>query len=142
MIGIGMPTAQARMPFMGMLLWLLRGDNVRGGGLVPGRGVGCAFIAHHWEWFERCAMNAHPTWRCTLGDRLTAGWARRCWFWALYGATSPGDVLLEMLQKRLPEGGEPEKPTVRWTVCPANARAHLRGPGDGRVQHRRSLTAG
>ena len=26
------------------------------------------------------------------------------WFWALYGATSPGEVLLEVLRKRLPEG--------------------------------------
>ena len=38
------------------------------------------------------------------GQRLTAGWALRCWIQALYGAASPGDVLLELLQKRLPEG--------------------------------------
>ena len=24
-------------------------------------GVGCAFIAHHFGWRVRCAMNAHPT---------------------------------------------------------------------------------
>ena len=64
---------------MAVLLSLLQRINADGGGLVPG------------------------------GDKgLTAGWALRCWFYALYGATSPGEVLLEMLQKRLPEGGEPE----------------------------------
>ena len=78
-IGIGMPIAQARMPFMAVLLSLLQRTNADGGGLVPG------------------------------GDKgLTAGWAQRCWFWALYGSTSPGDVLLEMLQKRLVLGGEPD----------------------------------
>ena len=57
---------------MAVLLSLLQRINADGGRLVPG------------------------------GDKgLTAGWALRCWFWALYGATSPGDVLLEMLQKRL-----------------------------------------
>ena len=35
MIGIGMPMAQARMPFMAVLLWLLWEGNAGGGGLVP-----------------------------------------------------------------------------------------------------------
>ena len=38
------------------------------------------------------------------GQSLTAGWAPLCWFWALYGARSPDEVQLAMLQKRLPEG--------------------------------------
>ena len=36
MIGIGMPMAQASMPFIGVLLWLLQYSNAGGGGLVPG----------------------------------------------------------------------------------------------------------
>ena len=48
-IGIGMPIAQARMPFMAVLLSLLQRINADGGGLVPG------------------------------GDKgLTAGWALQC----------------------------------------------------------------
>ena len=35
MIGIGMPMAQARMPFMGGLLWLQE-RNAEGWGVVPG----------------------------------------------------------------------------------------------------------
>ncbi len=35
MIGIGMPIAQAKMPFMTVLLRLLRKSNAGGGGLVP-----------------------------------------------------------------------------------------------------------
>ena len=50
------------------------------------------------------ACEGRETGGCSIGHRLTAGWALLCWFWALYGATSPDDVLLEMLQKRLPEG--------------------------------------
>ncbi len=41
-------------------------------------------------------------------------------------------VLLVTVQKRPPEGGEPDQETVQWTVYPANARARLRGPGGGR----------
>ena len=78
MIGIGMPMAQASMPFIGVLLWLLQGRNAVGGGLVP------------------CGIG--------IGQCLTAGWAQRCWVGALYGAPPPDDVLLEMLQQRLPEG--------------------------------------
>ena len=37
-MGIGMPMAQARMPFMGVLLWVLRRDNAGGVGVVPGGG--------------------------------------------------------------------------------------------------------
>ena len=37
MIGIGMPMAQARMPFMGGLLWLQE-RNAEGWGVVPGGG--------------------------------------------------------------------------------------------------------
>ena len=37
MIGIGMPIAQARMPFMGGLLWLQE-RNAEGWGVVPGGG--------------------------------------------------------------------------------------------------------
>ena len=92
---------------MAVLLSLLQTINADGGGLVPG------------------------------GDKgLTAGWAQRCWFWALYGVNTPGDVLLELPQKRLPEGAMPESQTVQWTVCPANARAYLRGPEDGRMMYR------
>ena len=38
MIGIGMPMAQARMPFMGGLLWLQE-RNAEGWGVVPGGDV-------------------------------------------------------------------------------------------------------
>ena len=79
---------------------------------------------------RRCEMNAHPAgfeWGAraagvgslawsgrqalggsgVCGQCLTAGCARRWWFYALYGSTSPGEVLLEILQKRGAEGGEP-----------------------------------
>ena len=65
------------------------------------------------------------------GQCLTAGWAQRCMFWALYGATSPGDVLLEMLQKRLPVGGDERSEIVRWTISAKNARP-VGGPGGRR----------
>ena len=48
-----------------------------------------------------------------IGRGLTAGWALRCWFWALYCAPSLGEVLLEMLQKRLPEGAVRRCPAAR-----------------------------
>jgi hypothetical protein len=38
MIGIGMPMAQARMPFMAVLLWLQEGNAGRGG-VVPFGGM-------------------------------------------------------------------------------------------------------
>ena len=66
-----------------------------------------------------------------IGQSLTAGWARLCWFWALYEATSPGDVLLEMPQKRLLEGGDERSENVQWTFSAKNARP-VGGPGGRR----------
>ena len=56
--------------------------------------------------------------RRRIGQCLTAGWGRLRWFWALYGATSPGEVLLEMLQKRLPEGAVRRCPAARCALIP------------------------
>lgn len=53
MIGIGMPMAQARMPFMAVLLWLCAGATQEG-----------------WRWFQRA------TWPCGVG-RLHAGQGQR-----------------------------------------------------------------
>ena len=73
------------------------------------------------------------------GPRLTAGWVLLCWFWALYGATSPGDVLLEMLQKCLPEGmirnGKQSSGGCWPGECPstpARAGSQARGFGNDR----------
>ena len=69
--------------------------------------------------------------RCKIGQSLTAGWALLCWFRALYGATPPGEVLLEMLQKRLVEGGDKRSEIVQWTISAKNARP-VGGPGGRR----------
>ena len=68
-----------------------------------------------------------------IGRGLTAGWALRCWFWALYGVMFPGEVLLEMLQKRGAVGGDARSENVRWTFSAQNARP-VGGPGDGRFR--------
>ena len=52
------------------------------------------------------ACEGRETGGCNIGRSLIAGWALLCWFWALCGANTPDDVLLEMLQKRLPGGGD------------------------------------
>ena len=39
------------------------------------------------------------------GQRLTAGWALQRWFWAIYGSTTPTEVLQTAVAKAPARGG-------------------------------------
>ena len=76
-----------------------------------------------------------------VGQCLTAGWALQRQFSALYGSTSPGDILLEMPQKCLREGGDERSEIVQWTISAKNARP-VGGPGGRRCPAGFALDSG